>query len=416
MNARTTSTFLLHVTFLNPNTVPEPLHISKLLRIFLLTRYTPNDRVATGAKLSTFYRNMSAPPSHGFSEEYLNANKGPRVVAIITVFPVLASITVFLRLYTRIKIVNNPSYEDFAILVALIFSIATSVCQGFQVYNGMGRHIQTLTIDQGIGSLKALFASIMMYNFGLTLTKISILLQYLRITVDPIVRKACYILVYITIFNCIHTFFTGVFTCYPVAKFWDDRIPGGCVNKEALWFANAAINIAQDISLVVLPVFILRKLALPKREKIGLILILGLGGFASVASCFRLNALHIVTESNDITWDNPGTATWSAMELNIGIICASLPTLRAFFAKYFPNTFTSSLRGLYHAQPNSDRTCQARRSVFIPFHIYRNAGVIDINHAPHDVEKAREAFPASDSSDAELRPGISRPNQVQPAP
>jgi hypothetical protein len=118
----------------------------------------------------------------------------------------------------------------------------------------------------------------MMYNFGLTLTKVSILLQYLRIAIDPPVRKACRFFIVFAFLNCIQTFFTGIFSCYPVAKFWDDRIPGGCVNKPTLWYANAAINIFQDISLIGLPIFILRKLILPRKEKISLVLILGLGG------------------------------------------------------------------------------------------------------------------------------------------
>lgn len=66
--------------------------------------------------------------------------------------------------------------------------------------------------------------------------------------------------------------------CYPVAKFWDRRIPGKCVNLGALYYANAGVNIVQDLSLVILPFFMLRKLILPKREKISLMLILGLGG------------------------------------------------------------------------------------------------------------------------------------------
>ncbi|KAF2184948.1 hypothetical protein K469DRAFT_577795 [Zopfia rhizophila CBS 207.26] len=281
--------------------------------------------------------------STSYSEAYLNANKGPQVLAIIITFPILATITVFLRLYTRFRIVNNPFYDDFAILLALVFAIATSICQGFQVYNGMGRHIQSLTMEQGIGSLKALFASIMMYNFGLTFTKVSIVLQFLRITVDPRVRLSCWALMALTVANSIQTFLTGIWTCNPVPKFWDDRIPGTCVNKPALWYANAAINICQDIWLIVLPIFILKKLVLPRREKVSLVLILGLGGFASLASILRLHALYIVSISQDITWDNPGTATWSSMELNIGIICASLPTLRAFLAKLFPNTFRSTI-------------------------------------------------------------------------
>lgn len=63
-----------------------------------------------------------------------------------------------------------------------------------------------------------------------------------------------------------------------MAKFWDPRDPGRCVNTAALYYANAAINIVQDISLVVLPFFILQQLLMPKREKVSLMIILGLGG------------------------------------------------------------------------------------------------------------------------------------------
>lgn len=64
---------------------------------------------------------MSTAPA--YSQEYLNANKGPQVLAIIITFPCLAAVVVSLRLYTRFKIVNNPSHEDFAILLALVRTI-----------------------------------------------------------------------------------------------------------------------------------------------------------------------------------------------------------------------------------------------------------------------------------------------------
>lgn len=66
---------------------------------------------------------------------------------------------------------------------------------------------------------------------------------------------------------------------------------------------------------------------------------------ATIASICRLHALYILRNSKDVTWDSPATATWSAMELNTGIICASLPTLRAFFTKYWPRAFLTSWRG-----------------------------------------------------------------------
>ena len=61
-----------------------------------------------------------------------------------------------------------------------------------------------------------------------------------------------------------------------------------------------------------------------------------------MASICRLHALYIVDITKDMTWDNPGTAIWSAIELNVGILCASLPTLRAFFNKVWPRAFLST--------------------------------------------------------------------------
>jgi hypothetical protein len=63
---------------------------------------------------------------------------------------------------------------------------------------------------------------------------------------------------------------------------------------------------------------------------------------AAIASICRLHALYILTHTTDITWDNPSTVIWSAIELNVGILCASLPTLRAFFIRIWPKAFLSS--------------------------------------------------------------------------
>jgi hypothetical protein len=118
----------------------------------------------------------------------------------------------------------------------------------------------------------------MMYNFGLTFTKASIVLQYIRISIDHNVRKACWTVMGILVALCIEAFFANAFSCYPIAKFWDDRIPGSCINKTVLWYTNAGISIITDFVLVILPIFIIRKMQLGTREKYTLALILGLGG------------------------------------------------------------------------------------------------------------------------------------------
>ena len=127
-------------------------------------------------------------------------------------------------------------------------------------------------------SSKRLFASIIFYNFGLTFTKLSILLQYRRICTSKILMRVIHFLMGCVTLYGFCTIISAIFNCVPVPKFWDDRIPGHCINKPFLWSSNAGINIATNITLVTLLFFLLRNLMLPKRQKYTLIAILGLGG------------------------------------------------------------------------------------------------------------------------------------------
>lgn len=50
---------------------------------------------------------------------------------------------------------------------------------------------------------------------------------------------------------------------------------------------------------------------------------------ACVVSITRLNALYIMCTGNDAARDNGAAAVLSSIEVNVGIICASLPPLRS---------------------------------------------------------------------------------------
>ena len=63
-----------------------------------------------------------------------------------------------------------------------------------------------------------------------------------------------------------------------------------------------------------------------------------------ITSIIRLYSLYTVAHSTDYTWDNVGAATWSSIELNIGIICACLPTLKPVVNHLFPKLLLSKKR------------------------------------------------------------------------
>lgn len=73
--------------------------------------------------------------------------------------------------------------------------------------------------------------------------------------------------------------FGSIFLCVPVHSFWDKTVEGSrCMNQFAVWFSNAAINIVQDFVILLLPMPVLRRLSIPRRQKKALMIVFALGG------------------------------------------------------------------------------------------------------------------------------------------
>jgi hypothetical protein len=110
--------------------------------------------------------------------------------------------------------------------------------------------------------------------------KLSICLQYLRVSVMLSEKRACYLL--ITMMACGTIAFTiiNLARCRPFAAQWDPTIPGArCNVNNTVWFySNQAFHIAMDLYILILPLFILRHLTVPLRQKLLIAIVLGFGG------------------------------------------------------------------------------------------------------------------------------------------
>jgi len=147
--------------------------------------------------------------------------------------------------------------------------------------------------------MQMLWVAIPMYNASLACTKFSILFQYLRIFPRRPFRISCYIVMSIVALYSTWAFITGFLTCVPVAKFWDRTVKGYCFNFEALWFFNAAMNIATDFTLLIMPMPLLSQLQLPRTQKIALCGVFAIGGLVVITSALRLSSLHTVARDPD---------------------------------------------------------------------------------------------------------------------
>ena len=144
--------------------------------------------------------------------------------------------------------------------------------------------------------MKTLYKAIPVYLAGLTFTKLSILLQYMRLFQGKTIHRIIIgMLVFVAAYgesfaflqntlgaNAIQTgtwSITGsLLICYPVHYFWDRKGTARCMNHEAKWFSDATVSIITDLILLSIPMPFLKGLNLPHRQKVGLIAVFALGG------------------------------------------------------------------------------------------------------------------------------------------
>lgn len=98
--------------------------------------------------------------------------------------------------------------------------------------------------------------------------------------------------------------------------------------------------------VAVLPVRVIWGLQIEIRPKIALLCILTIGWFVCIISILRLHALVVlVHHPEDTTWYSAPSAYWSAIEMNLAIVCASLPALKPLMAKISPGFLSHHTHG-----------------------------------------------------------------------
>ncbi|KAH7006906.1 hypothetical protein EDB80DRAFT_880430 [Ilyonectria destructans] len=268
--------------------------------------------------------------------------RGHEAVRISAAITVVGNLVVISRLYTRLWITQKPGVDDLCVAVAMLFSTAFTVLVKVQADAGLGVHESELSPKQVVYPLKSFFASILCYYLAISFTKASILFQYLRLFYASRLRFVFYAIGGFIVLFSTETIILTIILCRPIEKFWTPPVPGTCIDKRPLWLTNCAIHITTDFALILLPMPALYRMNLPRRQKIALIFVFAVGGVACVTSIIRLHSVVKLTTGGDLLYDNANTVVWSAGELNISLICACLPALRAFFGRMTPSFLESS--------------------------------------------------------------------------
>ena len=144
--------------------------------------------------------------------------------------------------------------------------------------------------------MQSLWITVPIYNLALILCKLSIVVQCYRIFRTSKVQRFLQVYFVILVIYGLWTFFSSIFVCIPVAAYWGETIgiTGRCMDRNAVTFANAALNIVSDFVIVAIPISLLRKLQIPRKQKYILMGVFGAGVFASVTPIVRLHSLYVI--------------------------------------------------------------------------------------------------------------------------
>ncbi|KAJ4407986.1 hypothetical protein N0V91_003652 [Didymella pomorum] len=205
------------------------------------------------------------------------------------------------------------------------------------------------------------------YNFGLVqymgapfyITsilgfKISLLLTYLRFMTKGTARTATVTVIVACVLFHISFLVVQVNLCQPAAKQWDPSITSGkCLPAVPFYTSMASLTIVFDIIVMLLPFPVLLRSHVQTRKKLALLGLLALGIFITIIQVIRIRTVKNLANY----LDSASLIMWSAVENNLGIIVASIPTLAPLFKYYAEKTQKSSTansrsRSLYALKPS----------------------------------------------------------------
>ncbi|KAL9135858.1 MAG: hypothetical protein Q9175_002947 [Cornicularia normoerica] len=278
-----------------------------------------------------------SPTEIQYEYEDIYQDRAPNIIATYVTCLSLACVAVVLRFVARRTSRASLQADDFAISMALVRirflwvrHLQSQVIAGsYAIHFGAGKHI-VLILDPAAYA-KCVITVEVLYSVGAALFKFSALLLYHRLfgTSKRFTFWLWVLAAFISCYSLAEVLFS-VLQCHPINKTWNMEIPGHCLNAGLVATSLGVFNVTADFATVLMPLPLIWNLHMERKWKIQLICIFLLSGFVCACSIYRVTVLNGLNLP-DATWANTEPAIWAAAENCIGIVSASLPTMRPIY-------------------------------------------------------------------------------------
>ncbi|KAI1396713.1 hypothetical protein F4819DRAFT_120128 [Hypoxylon fuscum] len=291
----------------------------------------------------------------------LPAENGKHVWRAAVIMPFITFFFVAARFYCRTYIVRRKwAIDDYVIAATMVAVIIHAVLIAQATYHGMGLHVWQFTPELNKEYYLWIGISSEFYVLSLAGFKSALILLYLQIFgIHKKFRIACYITLFYTLGYLTCNALTEFLGCWPIAKKWDSKLPGHCINSVGANIAYGAGHMTSDLIIAILPLTMVWRLQFPTtKQKIGLSLALSSGFIAWAVACVR----WAISTYNMLIYDRPWWAgisfTFSILEVNTGLICACAATFSPLF-----NIFTTRVRTWKSRASNSWHNSSRKASI-----------------------------------------------------
>jgi hypothetical protein len=249
------------------------------------------------------------------------------------------------RIVSRVWVIGIWGWDDTLIIFAFMNSVLLSVFFSYATRYGQGYHVENVPHDLVVTSFSITYVTLICYQLALCLTKLSILVFYLRVFParrEKLLSWGTIIFIFLAITPIL---IADILQCNPAtgASFFTDSMM--CLQPTPVLVASTVVHTILDGWLIIMVIPVVVTLQIPRRQKIALIGVLSLGVLVIIASAARISSLLNDDTNTDFTWVTADFDIWTVLEVSIGIICACAPAIRPLIQKAFPKLLATVLSG-----------------------------------------------------------------------
>ncbi|KAF3211093.1 hypothetical protein TWF679_006584 [Orbilia oligospora] len=270
----------------------------------------------------------------------------PAIIPLVVSFTIVGSLIMIARFYSRLSILGRiPSY-DWIMLVGFVLAEAIMgviIADSYTSRNGTANYDQTWTDIAN----DCIYLNIrdVLYPVAALVIKSSLLLFYWRLSPNSrgILRWAIVGTFIVSMGSCIPAVVVNL-VYYGKVDWWNYILDPtlstiSWLNYPLEFMITGGLNILTDVIIWVIPIILIwgpmRKRGKP--ERIATLMLFTLGAVVCVTGALRIATFWELTMAGGTgPLAKIPISVWTIIEVQLAIICASVPALRALVVKYFP--------------------------------------------------------------------------------